>query len=110
MLIVVDLPAPFGPRKPNTSPVATSKSTPRTASTWLNDLVRPLTAIAGGWALAGGVRPCPLPVALAVPFEFSLDVRKNGTLPPRDRRAVPPAAVITGGVLSAGGGWVDGGV
>src|ERR1700761_3765359 len=33
MLIVVVLPAPLGPRNPNTSPVATSKSTPRTAST-----------------------------------------------------------------------------
>ena len=30
--IVVDLPAPFGPRKPNVSPGATSKSTPRTAT------------------------------------------------------------------------------
>ena len=30
---VVDLPAPFGPRNPNTSPAATSRSTPRTAST-----------------------------------------------------------------------------
>ena len=33
MLIVVDLPAPLGPRKPNVSPAATSKSMPRTAST-----------------------------------------------------------------------------
>ena len=33
MRTVVDLPAPFGPRKPNTSPAATSRSTPRTAST-----------------------------------------------------------------------------
>jgi len=32
ILMVVDLPAPFGPRNPNTSPAATSKSTPRTAS------------------------------------------------------------------------------
>ncbi len=30
--IVVDLPAPLGPRKPNVSPRATSKSIPRTAS------------------------------------------------------------------------------
>ena len=29
---VVDLPAPFGPRKPNTSPASTVRSTPRTAS------------------------------------------------------------------------------
>ena len=31
ILIVVDLPAPFGPRKPNISPGATSKETPSTA-------------------------------------------------------------------------------
>ena len=30
---VVDLPAPFGPRNPNTSPAGTERSTPRTAST-----------------------------------------------------------------------------
>jgi hypothetical protein len=30
---VVDLPAPFGPRNPNTSPASTRRSTPRTAST-----------------------------------------------------------------------------
>ncbi len=29
---VVDLPAPFGPRKPKTSPDSTVRSTPRTAS------------------------------------------------------------------------------
>ena len=39
MLIVVVLPAPFGPRNPNTSPVATSKSTPRTAWTSPNLLI-----------------------------------------------------------------------
>src|SRR5262249_21685558 len=33
ILIVVDFPAPFGPRSPNTSPCLTSKSTPRTACT-----------------------------------------------------------------------------
>ena len=33
ILIVVVLPAPFGPRKPNVSPTVTSKSIPRTAST-----------------------------------------------------------------------------
>src|SRR5689334_21800585 len=32
MPIVVDLPAPFGPSRPNTSPGATSKSIPLTAS------------------------------------------------------------------------------
>ena len=33
MPMVVDLPAPFGPRRPNTSPAATSKSMLFTAST-----------------------------------------------------------------------------
>ena len=33
ILIVVDLPAPFGPRKPNVSPACTVRSRPRTAST-----------------------------------------------------------------------------
>ena len=32
ILMVVDLPAPLGPRNPNVSPVRTSKSMPRTAS------------------------------------------------------------------------------
>ena len=32
MLMVVDLPAPFGPRNPKTSPCRTSKSTPATAT------------------------------------------------------------------------------
>src|SRR5947209_12594000 len=46
MLIVVVLPAPLGPRKPNTSPAATSKSTPRTASTSPKVFVKCCTAIA----------------------------------------------------------------
>ena len=33
ILIVVDLPAPFGPRNPNVSPACTARSRPRTAST-----------------------------------------------------------------------------
>ena len=47
MLIVVVLPAPFGPRKPNTSPAATSKLTPRTASTSPKDFCSSRTSIAG---------------------------------------------------------------
>ena len=47
MLIVVDLPAPLGPRKPNTSPVATSKLIPRTARTSPNVLARSVTEMAG---------------------------------------------------------------
>ena len=40
MLIVVVLPAPLGPRKPKTSPAATSKLTPRTASISPKDLLQ----------------------------------------------------------------------
>src|ERR1700735_3858177 len=47
MLIVVDLPAPLGPRKPNTSPIATSKLIPRTARTSPNVLTRSVTEMAG---------------------------------------------------------------
>jgi hypothetical protein len=48
MLIVVDLPAPFGPRNPNVSPACTSKSTPRTASTSPNRFSSFCTRMAGG--------------------------------------------------------------
>src|SRR5438876_4428013 len=47
MLMVVDLPAPFGPRKPNVSPAPTTKSIPRTASTSSKRLCRPSTTTAG---------------------------------------------------------------
>src|SRR5947209_6573659 len=66
MLIVVVLPAPFGPRKPNTSPGATSKSTPRTALTSPKSLTSsrtmiafcrdPLPAIARSNVTASGIR------------------------------------------------------
>src|SRR4051812_30639859 len=46
MLIVVDFPAPLGPRKPNVSPVATSKSIPRTASISPKRFERPWTETA----------------------------------------------------------------
>src|SRR3954469_15317953 len=47
ILMVVDLPAPLGPRKPKTSPAATSKSTPSTATRASYVFVRALTATAG---------------------------------------------------------------
>ena len=66
MLIVVDLPAPFGPRKPNTSRVATSKLIPRTARTSPNVLTRSVTEMAevatGAWV---GV-PSASVIAIAV--------------------------------------------
>src|SRR5664279_2834505 len=44
--IVVDFPAPFGPRKPKISPVFTSRSTPSTAARSPKYLVSPLVQIA----------------------------------------------------------------
>src|ERR1700722_1609063 len=64
ILIVVDLPAPLGPRNPKVSPTGTSKSIPRTASISPYFLVRPATLIGGPrgpvaarWA-AGRPDPC----------------------------------------------------
>src|SRR5579884_4524618 len=48
MLMVVVLPAPLGPRKPNTSPGATWKDTSLTASTGPKLLDRAATSMAGG--------------------------------------------------------------
>src|SRR6056297_2703198 len=45
IFIVVDFPAPFGPRKPSTSPFATEKVMPRTAWIGPNDLARLSTSI-----------------------------------------------------------------
>ncbi len=41
MRMVVVLPAPFGPSNPKTVPSCTAMSTPLTARTFPNDLVRP---------------------------------------------------------------------
>src|SRR6202012_5352764 len=60
ILMVVDLPAPFGPRKPKVSPAATSKLIPRTASISPYFLVSSLTEIAG----VPFVCPPPLPLLL----------------------------------------------
>ncbi len=52
---VVDLPAPFGPRKPCTSPVATSRSSPSRARAVPKVLTRADTemAVPGGGAAEG---------------------------------------------------------
>src|SRR5947209_5766908 len=47
MRIVVDLPAPLGPRNPSTSPFPTSKETPSTACFDPKDLLRFSTLITG---------------------------------------------------------------
>src|SRR5437667_8518014 len=58
MRIVVVLPAPFGPSRPNTLPVGTSRSMPASASTSPNRFVRPSTRIAssGIWPVLGEER------------------------------------------------------
>src|SRR6185503_2108598 len=47
IFIVVDFPAPFGPRKPRMSPRFTEKETPSTARFEPYVLTRPLTSIIG---------------------------------------------------------------
>lgn len=59
MRMVVDLPAPFGPRSPKDSPGATSKERPSTA-TWSPYFFTRRSAVMTGWArvhslgMAGG--------------------------------------------------------
>src|SRR5262249_31549983 len=67
MLMVVDLPAPFGPRKPNVSPDRTSKSMPRTASVSPYRFANPRTDTAGspGGDPAPGA-PAPVLTATSV--------------------------------------------
>ena len=48
--MVLDLPAPFGPRNPNASPRRTSTSIPLTASKSPNDLRSPRAEIIGAAA------------------------------------------------------------
>src|SRR5579875_231565 len=77
ILIVVDLPAPFGPRKPNVSPPATSKSMPRTASTSPYLFVSSLTEMAG--------------ITLACPLQPRRHLRRGyGTAPAGCRRGSCP--------------------
>src|ERR1700734_3445624 len=62
ILIVVDLPAPFGPRKPKVSPAVTAKLIPRTASISPYRLTRSVTWTTGSLtrrppACRGGAPP-----------------------------------------------------
>src|SRR5665213_1162526 len=57
IFIVVDLPAPFGPRKPSTSPLATLRSIPDTAAIGPKRLDNPSISIMGaGGQVTGGAR------------------------------------------------------
>src|SRR6266536_1327173 len=61
--MVVDLPAPLGPRKPKVSPGATEKLTPRTASTSSKRLTRLSTWMAALPSAAEPARFIPMPPA-----------------------------------------------
>src|SRR3954451_1279676 len=90
ILMVVDLPAPFGPRKPNSSPVRTARSMPRTASTSSNVLTRPLTSTAGGRPRVAPPEGVPNAVRVT-PAECSNGVRVSSV--PLTRDDVVRAAV-----------------
>src|SRR5581483_1758668 len=77
ILTVVDFPAPFGPRKPNTSPAATSRSTPWTASTLPP---RPPYVFTSSVALIAGT---PLPPRLCLVSDRS---PRRQSSPSRSRR------------------------
>src|ERR1700751_1696370 len=85
MLIVVVLPAPLGPRKPNTSPVATSKLTPRTACTSPKFLIRLSTTIAG---VAPGADAAAAPETEAAVWSESISDIQVCTLDVRSLRLI----------------------
>src|SRR6266542_6305951 len=91
-LIVVVLPAPFGPRNPNVSPRRTSKSTPPTASIWTYRLARPRTAMIGSPAGPGA----------AGWVGFGRSTRFSTGVP---RIASTAYAAARGG--GSGAGWLD---
>ena len=69
MFIVVDLPAPLGPRKPSISPLLTVKFRRSTATRWPYFFVTFSTCIKAFSFLSGescAVRSLPCPVAAAV--------------------------------------------
>src|SRR3954469_20839386 len=90
ILMVVDLPAPFGPRKPNSSPVRTARSMPRTASASSNVLTSPLTSTAGGRSRIASADGVPNAVRVT-PAECSNSVRVSSV--PLTRDDVVRAAV-----------------
>src|SRR3954453_3030110 len=79
ILIVVDLPAPFGPRNPNNSPVRTARSMPRTASTLSYVLTRPLASTAGGRSTAA--LPDRAPNAVRVTFAAFPNIVRVSSVP-----------------------------
>src|SRR3989441_12611222 len=92
--IVVVFPAPFGPRKPRTSPFRTSKLTSDTASVGPYRFVKPSTSIMSFYPYAGcwpypGLRPDSLRVTRLLlgrehrPPPQSIRIIRNGQWLPR---------------------------
>src|SRR4051794_4996243 len=90
ILMVVDLPAPFGPRKPKSSPVRIARSMPRTASIWSKVLTRPLASTAGGRSIEVSPEGIPNFVRVTSPV-FSNTVRVSRV--PISRNDVVRAAI-----------------
>ena len=92
ILMVVVLPAPFGPRKPKVSPRTTSKSIPRTASTSSYRLVRLETDITAGRSRSPASEPVPACVA-AITEIYLLPADRCGVAA---RSVTPPVLELRG--------------
>src|SRR5215207_3404963 len=83
--MVVDFPAPFGPRRANRSPARSSNDTPLTALTSPNDLRRSVTFKAG----VGGIIHLGLTDGLLSPSRFDSWPRLYGIRHAAANRAFP---------------------
>src|SRR5215471_9991908 len=105
ILMVVVLPAPLGPRKPNVSPRVTSKSIPRTASTSPYCLVRPETDItaSGLWPFPPGSPPAsgPVTAGLAAFSPVCIATAAASLALSASRLAVIGAVLRVGGAVGA---------
>src|SRR5215469_34145 len=105
ILIVVVLPAPFGPRNPKVSPRATSKSIPRTAWTSPYCLVRPETEITGSWT-RGADAVAPSGATAPPVFVLVCVTNAAASLPCHLERSRAGSGLPTGLLGGVGGGVV----
>ena len=92
--IVVDLPAPLGPRKPKISPFFTSRLTWSTATKSPNFLVMSLRVTAGSISYSRGFPAeeiAQLPII--VPSNGHVSILPNQLSPVKERRPRPPGTV-----------------
>jgi hypothetical protein len=82
ILIVEVLPAPFGPRKPNDSPVATSKSMPSTATKSPNSLRRPRALITDDTLAPYGSRSGTANAVTVPPVPAESDISNQSVIRP----------------------------